>query len=589
MKKILTIPLILLTIFVSSQTRRSGSLIYAEDSTVTFSSNAYEGTIVFENQTNQFYKINSYTPSGTVFYLASRTKITSPPDRTGSGGSSIYTSDGLLTENRVVDLNANSLTFQGSVKVSDTLNVEEVVKTKMIMSPNSRVKVRLDTLSFSVATGDFSTDPSVSYLSISPLLSGFSLFKSTFSKAGYFYMYNNDTEDITTLNIPNYPSILGSQKARLKQNVANSIILGGANITAKSDNTAYVNQIGLNSGEDFETLLSHTAATQENNLVFPNKSGTIATLADAFSLYKSDGTVPSNTVATLIDNLTFSDGKTTFKGSGVTSGTLTAEFKNSSGTSSVKIYDDGRVDFGTKFYIDHPSYGATIAIPNSATDTYRYRFDTDDGAHRLSKSGVMDFGGYAQIPAAAANLWVTNKGANNRILRLDGSDGEMVTFYRTGGVNFLTGGTTGASFTVGSSFIGPLADDGTLRIIQNGSMNPFSIHRSDNLNETFLCLDSVGKFIFNGGDLTTADFQMKGSADANLFYLDASVDAVGFGIATPLEKVHSSAKVRADTGFNYNGNNGITQVLNFGGVVNGDVATLTIEGGIITAVTYVEN
>lgn len=62
---------------------------------------------------------------------------------------------------------------------------------------------------------------------------------------------------------------------------------------------------------------------------------------------------------------------------------------------------------------------------------------------------------------------------------------------------------------------------------------------------------------------------------------------VAIGVADPLERVHSDAKVRADTGFNFNGNDGLTETLNFGGGGTGDVASLTVEGGIITGKTLV--
>jgi len=98
---------------------------------------------------------------------------------------------------------------------------------------------------------------------------------------------------------------------------------------------------------------------------------------------------------------------------------------------------------------------------------------------------------------------------------------------------------------------------------------------------------NIGKVILNNVSAPTGDVQIKGDTDVNLFYSDASADAVGFGGSTPQEKVHSFAKVRADTGFSFNGNDGITEVLTFGGGGTGDVASLTVEGGIITGRTLV--
>lgn len=53
----------------------------------------------------------------------------------------------------------------------------------------------------------------------------------------------------------------------------------------------------------------------------------------------------------------------------------------------------------------------------------------------------------------------------------------------------------------------------------------------------------------------------------------------GFGIATPLERVHSSAKVRADSVFNVNGTDGVS-----GTFTTADAKTVTVTGGIITSI-----
>jgi len=93
-------------------------------------------------------------------------------------------------------------------------------------------------------------------------------------------------------------------------------------------------------------------------------------------------------------------------------------------------------------------------------------------------------------------------------------------------------------------------------------------------------------FEHNFSQLASGDFTLRSQTDAKNFFADAGTNRCGFG-GTPLEKVHSFAKVRADTGFNFNGLNGITEVLTFAGGGTGDVATLTISGGIVTARTLV--
>ena len=66
---------------------------------------------------------------------------------------------------------------------------------------------------------------------------------------------------------------------------------------------------------------------------------------------------------------------------------------------------------------------------------------------------------------------------------------------------------------------------------------------------------------------------MQGTAD-NYFEGDS-----GFGTNAPSEKVHSSAKVRADTVFNVNGTDGVS-----GSFTTADAKTVTVTGGIITAI-----
>ncbi len=106
-------------------------------------------------------------------------------------------------------------------------------------------------------------------------------------------------------------------------------------------------------------------------------------------------------------------------------------------------------------------------------------------------------------------------------------------------------------------------------------------------NKNLMYIDATAKHFHNVSKLTTGDFQMSGGVDTHAFYFNAGTDNTGFGTNNASEKVHSTEKVRADTGFNFNGNNGITEVLTFGGGATGDVASLTVEGGIITSRTLV--
>ncbi len=56
-----------------------------------------------------------------------------------------------------------------------------------------------------------------------------------------------------------------------------------------------------------------------------------------------------------------------------------------------------------------------------------------------------------------------------------------------------------------------------------------------------LAIDSTGTAVFNETGLATSDFRMEGDTDANLFFLDASADAIGVGTSSPSAKLHSFA------------------------------------------------
>lgn len=77
--------------------------------------------------------------------------------------------------------------------------------------------------------------------------------------------------------------------------------------------------------------------------------------------------------------------------------------------------------------------------------------------------------------------------------------------------------------------------------------------------------------------LTSRDILAINNANTRYFTLNASGD-LGIGIA-PLSKIHSSAKVRADTGFNFNGTDGATDT------ASGIITDIDIQGGIITSAT----
>jgi hypothetical protein len=90
-------------------------------------------------------------------------------------------------------------------------------------------------------------------------------------KTGLMGMVYNQAFDWNfDVDKPNYPSQASCQKGNYKVGVTNSTALGGYHTILKTDNTAYVNQVGFNAGESFETMLTYTTATADNTITLPD-------------------------------------------------------------------------------------------------------------------------------------------------------------------------------------------------------------------------------------------------------------------------------------------------------------------------------
>ena len=129
----------------------------------------------------------------------------------------------------------------------------------------------------------------------------------------------------------------------------NSVINGGINVIAKSDNTSYSNRFGFNSGEAFETILNYTTATQDNVIMLPNISGTVATTSQL--LDNTDITLSGNRIIDVDNNnLRFNNGRFFFnnavgnhsfniKSHGNTSGTIAFALENSNAGAASNIFN----------------------------------------------------------------------------------------------------------------------------------------------------------------------------------------------------------------------------------------------------------
>jgi len=116
------------------------------------------------------------------------------------------------------------------------------------------------------------------------------LFKNDFARYGEISVIGNSENDVLSFDIPNYPSIISSQNNIVRQNVNNTVVLGGKDIVSKTDDTAYVNQISFNLNSTFETILKHIPPTSDNLVEIQNGSGILSFLSDI--LKQKSGVIP---------------------------------------------------------------------------------------------------------------------------------------------------------------------------------------------------------------------------------------------------------------------------------------------------------
>ena len=137
--------------------------------------------------------------------------------------------------------------------------------------------IALGNSNFGAYGGDIATDLAFGSIIVNPAGAAISLFKSDFTKFGQISVIENSTADQNSGLIPNYPTVLSSQDYTVKQNVVNSVTLGGYQIIQKTNNTAYLNQLGYNkSNEGFELIINHTTPTADRTQTHQNADGIIA-------------------------------------------------------------------------------------------------------------------------------------------------------------------------------------------------------------------------------------------------------------------------------------------------------------------------
>ncbi len=177
----------------------------------------------------------------------------------------------------VADKNLQQVLTVGNSTGSNDIIVQD---NKVIKSSTGNTVITFNANSMTINAGSFATDIAVANLTMSSLGNSMALFKSDFSKIGFFQVIENSTGNQTTGTLPNYPVVSGSQNSTINQNVINTSINGGNNIIAKTNNTDYSNQNGYNTGTAGELIVNHTPSTTDRTQTHQDADGTIALTSD---------------------------------------------------------------------------------------------------------------------------------------------------------------------------------------------------------------------------------------------------------------------------------------------------------------------
>jgi len=150
---------------------------------------------------------------------------------------------------------------------------------------------------------------------ITPGSIDFNLYSNPFSKWGRFGMINNSSAAVSPFNFASFPAYAAIRNVTINQNTE-SIFCAGRDYIAKSNDGMYSNRYYLSkNNEAFELAIEHETVTLSDKVAtFQNKTGTVALLSDIglAGIYGANGTVLSNHVATITDQLTFTGGPVRF-------------------------------------------------------------------------------------------------------------------------------------------------------------------------------------------------------------------------------------------------------------------------------------
>lgn len=143
---------------------------------------------------------------------------------------------------------------------------------------NDKLSVKfLNDGTFNTTSGNFPIDTHFTQIIQNLNSIVFALVKNDFTKFGQISLAENDTIDVSSGFLPNYPAIIAAQSSVIKNGVVNSAISGGKGIIGKTNDTNYSTQIGYSkSSEPFELIIKHNTPTADRTQIHQDDDGDIA-------------------------------------------------------------------------------------------------------------------------------------------------------------------------------------------------------------------------------------------------------------------------------------------------------------------------
>jgi hypothetical protein len=188
-------------------------------------------------------------------------------------------------------------------------------------------------------------------------------------------------------------------------------------------------------------------------------------------------------------------------------------------------------------------------------------------------------GGSFQVQKKSTRTQTTATGGVFSVYMVNGTGGVTTAI---GGDFYLVGFTPASSGTITTGYGGKFRAANVNGAFVTNFSAIYCPDSSAAVTTTYnAILSDAGNCIFNEGG-GNYDFRIEGDTDANLFFLDASVDRVGIGMNNPAYKldVNGSINIPAASAYYVNGAAGVS-----GSFTTVDLKTVTVTKGIITSIS----